>query len=147
MKQTDKSTAASLRIFCSKCAAEEISKRLSMTPTRAYSTGEPVGPRTPGIFRQTSMWSLESPLTQTAELSAHLEWLLDFIEARISIIRSIQEDCKIDIFCLFASESAQGGTTFTSQLLARLAEARLDLRIDLCPPVSPNEDYTTVQVG
>src|SRR5258708_36232880 len=138
--KTDKWATASLRIFADTLTVEEITVLLGVPASSSHSKGQPKGSRAPNLFWRDSAWILNSPLPESEELSSHLQWLLDFIEPGIDVVRTLQKTCKVDLFCLFASETGQGSTVLDRSLLARLARVQLDLLIALSPPPSPVGD-------
>ena len=78
------------------------------------------------------MWSLESGLTRTTPLDAHIEALVTFLEAKQEAIVEIRNRCVIDIFCgLFSADGAQGGLTIEPTLSARLAALDLSVGVDV----------------
>jgi hypothetical protein len=136
----EKWARASLRVFSDTLQASDITTLLGMEPSRSYFKGQPVSSRNPKTLRRKSAWIFKSGLEQDPDLAAHLRRLLDFIEPRLDRLDTLRETCRVDLFCGFASESGQGGTTLDSALLARLGRLRLDLTMDLYPPASIEPD-------
>lgn len=132
--QPEKWAKASLRVFSDAVSIEDISALLGVAASHSYRKGQPVSSRNEKVLRHESVWLLDSPLADSKDLTSHLEWLLDFIEPRLHVIRSLQTACHVDLFCLFASETGQGSVTLNSSLIGRLAKSGLDLLIDLFPP-------------
>jgi Domain of unknown function (DUF4279) len=130
---------ASLRIFSEARTVSEITDVLGIAPSRSYMKGDPVSSARPPVVRSQSAWIYESGPGRSPDLATHLNFLVDFIEPRLEVLKMLLATCRVDLFCGFASESGQGGTTLDNVLLARLGRLPFDLTIDLYPPV-PTED-------
>ena len=67
-------------------------------------------------------------------LTDHLKWLLDRLEPRLDVIRTLPAEYQVDLFCGFSSGSGQGGFTLDSTTLARIAKLGVPLNVDLHLP-------------
>jgi hypothetical protein len=77
-------------------------------------------------------WILESSLPRSAELEAHLVWLLDRLEPVARCVRSFQErGYQVDFCCGYFQWSGQCGPVLSPQLLARLGAFGVELGIDI----------------
>ncbi len=134
--------AASLRISGDTLQPEDIDRILGLKPTRIHRRGEPRGRH--GKSAEThwshSLWSLESPLGEGRDLAEHLKWLLDALEPRVSVLKKLAEQYRIDLFCGFSSRSGQGGLVLDAAILRRLAGLGIPITLDLYPPGQPDAD-------
>lgn len=130
---SEKWSRASLRIAGDTLKPDEVGAILGLDPTRSGLKGERVGARNSAV-RRTSFWILQCPLDTSLPLQDHLEWLLNNLDEKRDLIRSISERWKVEFFCGFASENGQGGATFEPALLRRLATFGIPLILDLYPP-------------
>jgi hypothetical protein len=132
-KGEQKWSRAALRISGDTLAPDQMTAILGSEPTESGIKGERFSTRH-SAARRTSFWLLESPLKDSLPLADHLEWLLDLVEPKLDLIGSVAEKWRVDFFCGFASGNGQGGTTFESDLLRRLAHLGIPLVLDLYPP-------------
>ncbi len=129
---TEAEYRASLRVWSETLSAAEISSRLG-EPDRSHERGErkmperyPEGPR----FSD-SQWYRESGVDQNERLDAHIEALLNFVEAHRDAIDALRDSCGIDIFCgVFSNGGINCHYVLESELLKRLAETNLSLFMD-----------------
>jgi hypothetical protein len=82
----------------------------------------------------TSLWALNSPLSDQNGMADHLRFLLDLLEPKMDALKKLFEECKIDLFCGFSSGSGQGGFELDPVTLSRLAKLCIPLVLDLYPP-------------
>lgn len=121
---------ATLRVFSDTLSADALAARLG-EPSHGYDKGDPISARSPGAFRRDSYWALDSGLERARVLHDHIVVLLDAIDARREAFDAIRADCEIDVFCqLFSGEATRGGPILRPELLARLVERELPLRLD-----------------
>jgi uncharacterized protein DUF4279 len=129
---------ASIRIFSETLEPEEIGAALGLKATRTHSKGQPRSPRFKAVWRE-SFWSLQSPLGEDSDLASHLRWLLDALDPKLGVIRSLSEKYQVDLFCGFSSGSGEGGFTLDSTTLARIAKLGLPVIADLYCPIVDEE--------
>jgi Domain of unknown function (DUF4279) len=128
-------SAASLRIFSAVLTHQEITIRLGLAPTRAHIKGDLVNPRHTTTWREHA-WLLASPLGKDKDLATHLRSILDLTWPKKDTVTALTQCCRIDLFCGYASIHGQGGFTLDHEILARVADMRLSLDLDLYPPLS-----------
>jgi uncharacterized protein DUF4279 len=129
---------ASIRIFGETLQPEEIGAALGLKATRTHSKGQPRSPRFKAVWRE-SFWSLQSPLGKDRDLASHLRWLLDTLEPKLTVIRSLSEKYQVNLFCGLISGNGEGGFTLDSTTLARIAKLGVPLVVDLYPPIVDEE--------
>ena len=132
-------TLASLSISGDSLQPDNITLSLGLTPTRTGVKGERSSSRN-SVARRTSFWIFTCPLSDSLPLAEHLAWLLDQLEPKVDLVRSIAEDWRVTIFCGFSSENGQGAATFDPRLLQRLANLGIPFVLDLYPPGPPSEE-------
>ena len=129
---------ASLRIHSKKLRAQHIGEVLGAGGTMVYEIGDPISERSPSAKRVESLWLRESGLERLKPLEEHLLVLLDFMDSKRPELASIRGECEVDLFCGYASRSGQGSMLLTASTIARVAEYRVDLSVDLYPPEAPD---------
>lgn len=139
-KQADiKWSKATLRIFSKTIDPSEIGKRLGLEATKTHAKGALRSPRHEAVW-PTSMWSLNSPLSDHSDMTDHLRYLLDLLEPKMQALEHLARDCKIDLFCGFSSGNGQGGFVLDPLTLSRLAALKIPITFDLYPPSVSVED-------
>lgn len=121
--------AASLRIFSDVLTADELTLRLGAV---LCNRGQITATSLKG--RSVSTWILKSNESLGDELGEHLREVVEVIEANLSLLSGLMPECRIDLFCAFASDTGQGGFVLNRSLLARLGRLPFDLIVDLYPP-------------
>lgn len=141
----EKWAAATLRIFSETLEVEQITALVGLKPTRFYLKGDPLSARSSQL-RRTNAWLLMSGVAEDQGVDVHLVCLLDLIEPKADMLRSLCPMCKVDLFCGFSSTHGQGGTVLDKDLLGRLSALGLDLKIDLYPP-GPIQDEEVLYIA
>ncbi len=77
------------------------------------------------------MWILDSGLTDSQPLDAHIEKLISYVEQNISVLRDMLVDCEIDMWCAFTSSNGQGGFLLDARLLKRLTVIPVDIMVSI----------------
>ena len=108
-----------------------VTNALRIEPTRAHSAGE----RRPatGVYKS-GMWTLDSPLAESAELETHLRWLLDrLLPAREQIHNVLDSDprLKADFFCGLWLREVNEGLELTPETLTDIGSLRATLSLDV----------------
>jgi Domain of unknown function (DUF4279) len=129
---------ASLRISGEGVQPDEIGRLLGLAPTRTHLRGEPRGLHSisPNLVWNDSLWLFQCPLGDDRDPAEHLNWLLDSVESKLSVIKDLAGKCHVDVFCGFSSQSGQGGFTLDTITLQRMARLGVPFRLDLYPPES-----------
>jgi len=139
--ENGKWSGASLRIGGETVQPDDIGAALGLKATRAHLKGQPRSERTPirKAVWPDSMWLLSSPLGKERDLAEHLRWLLDAIEPRLDVFKSLSAKYKTILFCGFSSGNGQGGFTLDSHTLSRIANLGIPFVLDLYPPAIDEE--------
>jgi len=139
---------AAFSIFSLTLPPHEISERLGLEPSRTHEKGQPRGVRrkdgaiSPSIVWKDHAWHLNCPLKQEQNLTDHIIWLLDALEPKAEILRSLVPDCTlIRFFCGFASGNGQGGFELDPVTLGRISKLGFNFVLDLYPPSDAEENY------
>lgn len=123
---------AGLRVYGEMVVPEKVEAALGLQATRAHVKGQL---RKNGKDRWgNSLWFFESPLGKNRGLNDHLAWLLDHLESKISVLNTLSQSHRVDLFCGFSSGSGQGGFVLDTSTLARLGRLGVPLVLDLYPP-------------
>ena len=128
-----------IRIFGETLQPEEIEAKLGLKATRTHVKGQPRSRRYNVPWRH-SLWLLESPLSDDHDMADHLKWLLDRLEPRLDVIRTLSAEYRVGLMCGFSSGSGQGGFTLDSTTLGRTAKLGVPLVVDLYPPGFAEDD-------
>lgn len=123
-------TFATLRINGKSLDPSSVTARLRLNPSEAKYAGEPRGKSGHWLH---SYWELSSKEhVSSADLEAHLIWLIDAIEPSAPELQQLQiEDLIIDIFCFWETSLVQGGITLSPEILRRIGELDLALGVDI----------------
>ena len=125
-------TYSSLRIFSDTISAEQISRRLSIQPTRTHAVGDPISAR---VYRPrtTHGWLLETRgVVDSRDSRRHIDWLLDQLipaEAELHNLRA--EGADANIFSYWVSARGHGGPMISPPQMEKLARLRLDCGWDV----------------
>jgi hypothetical protein len=142
MQQLDKKwSVATFSIFSEILTSDEIGSALGLVATRTHEKGQPRGARkkdgsiSTTIVWPHSAWHLGSPLGYDANLADHIRWLLDAVEPKLGVLRTLSVKCHpILMQCGFSSECGQGGFTLDGETLARISRLGVSLSVNLYPP-------------
>ena len=134
-------TWASLRLIGRAFDAAEVTQRLQIQPSEAFTRGDAYAH---GV-RPRSFWTLRSDQLASTDLRDHLTWLLDRIEPQRSALGILLEEGGIrgDFPCTWMSATGEGGPILSAALLGRVASFGLDLSIsflDLSEPAEAQQD-------
>jgi len=139
---------AAFSIFSLTLTPHEVSERLGLQPSRTHEKGKPKGFRrkdgsiSPSIVWKDHAWHLNCPLKREQNLTDHIIWLLDALEPKAEVLRSLVPDCTlIRFFCGFSSGNGQGGFEVDPVTLGRISKLGFDLVLDLYPPSDAEENY------
>jgi hypothetical protein len=139
-------SVATFSIFSEILTTDEIGSVLGLYSTRTHVKGEPRGTRKKdGSISTTSVWPnsawhLGSPLGYDANLADHIRWLLDAVEPKLGVLKTLSAKCHpILLQCGFSSAHGQGGFTLDGDTLARIAKLGVSLSVDLYPPAQTEE--------
>jgi hypothetical protein len=124
---------ASFRIVGDLLQPEEISEILGLQATRSARKGEDSGTLL-GKPSRISFWMMECPPDFRQPMEDQLKWLLERLEPKADSITALADRFSVEFFCGFSSGNGQGGFELNCTLLARLANLRAFLVLDLYPP-------------
>ena len=112
---------------------EEITKATGILPTDCHVSGEEITTESHNLGRSADdMWTLSSPLSDEADLSAHLRWLWNVLSPHREYLgRLIGEGVAMDISCLYKSDSDTAGFSIDSDALAVACEMNVPLEISV----------------
>ncbi len=134
--ENEKWSQASVRIGGETLQPEEIGAALGLQATRTHLKGQQRSQRAPirkAVWND-SMWLLSSPLGKDRDLAEHLPWLLDALEPKFDVFKSLSEKYQIVFICGFCSAHGQGGFVLDNVTLTRLAKLGVPVLVDLYPP-------------
>ena len=138
LEKGERWSCATFSVFSDTLTHEEIGEGLGIKATRTHVKGQPRSVPRPSIVWPHSAWHLGSPLGHDADMADHIKWLLDSIEPKLAVLRTISAQCHpILLQCGFSSESGQGGFTLDGDTLARISNLGVSLSVDLYPPGPP----------
>jgi len=141
LEEDERWSCATFSVFSDTLTHEEIGERLGIKATRTHTKGQPRGARRKdgsinhSIVWPHSAWHLRSPLGYSANLADHIKCLLDLIEPKLAVLKTLAAECHpILLQCGFSSESGQGGFTLDNDTLARISRLGVSVSLDLYPP-------------
>src|SRR5947208_1337766 len=91
-------SSASIRVFGETLRPEDVGAALGLQATRMHHKGELRGRDHKVVWRE-SAWLIKSPLGKDRDLPEHLDWLLNAVEPKLDVIRSLSEKYRVDLFC------------------------------------------------
>lgn len=130
-------TTATLRITGDALAPNEITHRLSCTPTNAHAKGDELISQKTGHRRiaRFGMWSLEAPSCEPGNLDAQIAWIFAATTGDLDVWLTITGLYKVDMFCgLFMGQWNDGESISTASLFS-LGSRRIELDFDIYGPV------------
>ena len=128
-------TYATLRIFPKEISPEEVTNRLSLSPTSVQRKGEV---RKSGYVVKLDGWFLESEnAVQSKDVQRHIVWIVNQILPKKDALLELQgTGCDMNIFCYWSSAGGQGGPTLSPSTMRNLADLRLEVSFDCYFPSS-----------
>jgi hypothetical protein len=114
-----KRTCAMLLVSGEGIEASEVTSAFGIAATETATAGECVGWRV----------SSESQVLST-NLERHIDWLLNQIEDKISVIQELkQRNCQVDMYCFWQGHGTSNdvGPFITSYTLRRVADFHLNM--------------------
>jgi len=127
-------TYASLRVFSSDMEPEAIDWLLGVEHSTGYRIGDPISSRSGGV-RTTNAWFLSSEKhVDSRDLSRHIDWLLDSVDADELVALGPERSASMDIFCFWESKSGHGGPRLHPGLMTRLGRLNLEIGFDVYGP-------------
>jgi hypothetical protein len=121
--QSCQDTYATLLIYTGEKNPEEISIALDLIPTRiSHAYG-----------RHLNGWFLSSKEhIDSKDCRRHIDWILDKISDKKDILLNLQNNnIKISIMCMWASQSGNGGPTISPKQMSRLVDLNLEVSWDV----------------
>jgi hypothetical protein len=134
LNDDSKWSKACIRISGDNLQPDEVSRELGLQATKSGLKGERLSGRPRMRPLLSSLWMLNSPLSDQSPLEDHLKWLLDVLEPKFHVISRITKQHQAEFFCGFGSDNGQGGCIFAVELLERLVKLGVPLVLDLHPP-------------
>ncbi len=122
-----------LRIVSDKLEPANISKQLSLKPTRTHLKGSLRSAHHKAVW-PSSLWLLNSPLSDQNDMADHIKYFVGLLEPRVYALEALTANCEIDLFCGFSSGNGQGGFVIDPHTLSRLAALKIPVVFDLYPP-------------
>jgi hypothetical protein len=128
---------ASLRIFGDAITVETITERLGIEPDFGGNAGTPGPGRS---TRPTTLWGLNTRLSDDHLLNEHIHDLLARLDGRDDALASLADECRVEIFAGVFSDNGQAGETLPWLTLKALSDRRIDLDLDLYPAEAHQTD-------
>ncbi len=128
---TCRRTFATLLIYPVRTDPEAITVRLGIEPTFRHRKGEPIPPHNSPA--EIDLWCLSTKgWIESRDSRRHIDWLLDAIEGKAAMVRSLQEEgARIAMSCFWLSQAGQGGPTISPGQMRRLGGLNLELWFDV----------------
>jgi hypothetical protein len=127
------STHVTLRIYPGTIAIEEVSRRLSLTPTRTQtSSHRHTRPDGKVQAARPAGWFVSSKLhVQSRDVRRHLDWLLDQLLPLRQELDSLRaEGALVDVSCYWLSAFGHGGPELSPTQASKLASLELPCWFD-----------------
>lgn len=126
---------ATLLIYPVRTDPEAITGRLGIEPSSWQRKGGPIAGglgRAPGVA-EIDLWSLSTRgRIESRDSRRHVDWLLDQVEGKAAILRSLQEEgARMAVSCYWLSRSGHGGPTISPGQMRRLGALNIELWFDV----------------
>jgi uncharacterized protein DUF4279 len=115
---------------------EQIGPSLELDPTYVGRKGQHIRSNPRYARHHSDLWTWSYPSADDVPFEDQLMGLLDKLETKRPYLEGLLSTGSVvgELFLGFGSENGQGGATFSSSLLARIASLGLMLTLDLYPP-------------
>ena len=128
-------TVARLLIYPDQLSPDDITRRLSIEPTKTSVAGE-IRVNRLGLKRtvKSSTWILSSEgRVDSKDLRRHLDWLLACLRPTQAAIHTLQTiaGVRMGIDCLWESRGGQGGPTLSPEQMRAMAELDLECSFNI----------------
>lgn len=132
----------SLRLMGDGLAVDEVEQKLQLTPSYVGKKDEHLQGNPRYAKHQTNIWTWRYPSSSSIEFEEQINQLLNTIELKKEFLREILSTPEVEgeLFLGFGSDNGQGGTAFSVDLMKRIADFNLTLRLDLYPPSGDEVD-------
>lgn len=122
-----------------KCAPEEITAKIGITPSETWQTGDFVNKKKPFMRHQSNGWQLDSQLEKTAELEDHIQSVLQQLKPSWQSLIEISVDCYVEISCAIYlySDNQLPAIHFNKEIVQQFAALNADIDIDLYNFIEP----------
>ncbi len=127
---------ASFRLMGDNLPIDDIEELLDLEADAICKKGEQVQNDPRYAKYKTNVWVSDSSADSSVPFEEQIIKLLDILELKESELKTILAlpDVKGEMFLSFSSGSGRGGTHFSSNLMERLANCGLAIRLSLYPP-------------
>jgi hypothetical protein len=107
---------------------EDISRVLGLAPTHVHRVGEPnmIGKPFPH-----DMWMLNSELSGTEPLDAHLMWLIKKLRPHYDFIKSLKSNAELSVYCGLNCKNDQCGFSLRPEALAIFTELGIPMEVTI----------------
>ncbi len=124
---TCRRTFATLLIYPVRTDPEAITVRLGLEPTFRRRKGGAIPPD--ALPAEIDLWCLSTKgRVESRDSRRHIDWLLDAIEGKAAVIRSLQEEgARIAVSCFWLSQAGEGGPTISPGQMRRLGGLNIEL--------------------
>jgi len=123
-----------LRITGDELDPERLTRMLGVAPTFAGRKGEHVDHGGVPVSQPTGVWSYALPASPEWELGDAIDTLLEQLPADPALWESIAGRAEVAVVCALYVHDADRAATLPPDTLARLAERRLALRLEIHGP-------------
>lgn len=134
---------AYLRIVGFPCSVEELTQRIGLSPSEAWSAGEESAlSKQP---RKANAWHLRSRLAESESLERHVVDVLDQVRGRESIMLGVAKDYGAILECVGYFHEYYPGFSLDAPTVRRLAECGLALDLDFYHYFTERDQDTETQ--
>ncbi|HBB89634.1 MAG TPA: hypothetical protein DC047_18665 [Blastocatellia bacterium] len=105
---------------------EGISHALDLSPTHVHRVGEN---NMIGEPFSHDMWMLDSELSDTEPLDAHLKWFIEKLRPHYDFIKSLKSNAELSVYCGFNCDGDQCGFSLTPEALAIFTELGIPMEV------------------
>lgn len=92
--------------------------------------GDKISSRSEGV-RSENLWCFEITEEGILALENQLARVVEILEEKAQEIHELQQNCDVELFCGYFSDSGQAGFVLSTALLKRLSQTGVDLVFDV----------------
>jgi hypothetical protein len=129
---TCEKTYVGLRIYPGKIHPDQVTKLLSIKPSRTQVAGERIGNKKSKHVKNNGWFLSTENEIQSVDCGRHIDWILKKLSGKADVIHNLQiEGAKIDISCFWVSKSGHGGPMLNPAQMKELSNLNIEIWCDV----------------
>lgn len=124
----------SLRVFGDNLVPQEITNKLSCTPTMEHKKGDALNSKSSNRIARTGAWHLKGDFPRQMDLEIQITSLLSKMTDNIQTWEEITSRFHVDLFCGLFLADKNGGFSLTPEVMRKLANRGIEIGFDIYGP-------------